>query len=97
MSMIDDNNVNIILFKDLSITDEEKGFVESILGIDNSAHNTTVMQRKVAISVLFLAKQIEASSKSNDKNAKRMFCLTLVIGLLGTVQLVELILKLLGK
>lgn len=95
MNSKQENNVNIRLFNNLDTTNEEIDYINSVLNIDASNEkNTIYLQRKVSLSILFLAKQIEASSKSNDRNAKRMYWLTLVLGAFGLVQLAELILKL---
>lgn len=81
------------IFSKLNMTEEDAKFVVNISEADNMEHNIAFLQKKTALSIFFLAKELEASSKSSNINSTRMFWLTLIIGLFGLVQIVDLILK----
>lgn len=84
------------VFQQFEVTESEKEFIENVKASCNPQFNDRLNVAHGVLTNLYLAKQIEAASKSNDKSSSRMFWLTLVIGVFGAVQLVELILKLLG-
>lgn len=95
--MESNKNINIDLFKSVNLNDEEKAYINSVLDIDNQEHNMTVLQKKTAFSILYLAKQIEASSKSNDRHSKAMKWLTFALLIASAVQAVSAVIQLCTK
>ena len=84
------------IYKHVPMTEEDLNFVSGIADADNQPHNVPYLQKKTANAIFYLAKRIEESDKANQKNANKMFWLTLVIGFFSILQLIELILKLCG-
>lgn len=84
------------IFDSFKMSNEETQFINNVAEADNMNHNLAFIEKKQFFSTFYLAKQIEASGKSNDKHSKRMFWLTVAIVVFSAVQFVELILKLLN-
>lgn len=81
------------IFKNLELSDEEIKYLTQIATADNMEHNIAFINKKIATSVFFLAKEIEASNKSNSKSANRMVWLTVAIAAASVLQIIELALK----
>lgn len=86
------------MFDKFNSSKEEKEFIEGVhLGVFNSKdHVRDFYEGHSILANYYLAKQIEAASKSSDKSSNRMFWLTLVIVAFGAVQIADLVLKLTG-
>lgn len=83
------------IFKDLNLTDDEKEFVKNIKQDLGPTGDMQVSLKGIALSTLYLGKQIEVSSKSNDRSSKRMFWLTAAIVFFGACQVVVAVISLL--
>jgi hypothetical protein len=82
-------------------SEEEEKFINSIAEADNENHNLAFLNKKQAISTIYLAKQIEESSKliiesnerlskSTEKQAKALNWLTLLLVALTIIMLLKM-------
>lgn len=73
-----------------NLTNEEKDFISTV---DAGTQNPDFYQAHSILANFYLAKQIEAASKSSDKSSKAMAWLTAVIALFTLCQVVIAIIK----
>lgn len=79
------------------VSKEEEVFLENVLASRNDNFNHRVLEANNVFATFYLAKQMELSSKSNDKNAIRMFWLTIAIAFLGACQVAVAVLGIFNK
>lgn len=80
------------MFNKFKKTQDEQEFIENVDAsgagpMDSSSVHTV-------LAIYYLAKQIEASSESNDRSSNRMFWLTIVIGFFAACQVIVAIINL---
>jgi len=83
------------------ISEELEKFINDIAGADNANHNLAFLSKKQAFSILYLAKQIEESSKlviesneklskSSERQAKALNYLTIILIILTFIMLMRM-------
>ncbi len=82
------------MFNKFPMTKDEIDFVKNVDA--SGGMNMSSFEVHNILANYYLAKQIEASSISNDKSSRKMFWLTMVIGVFGVAQVIELVFKLFG-
>ena len=76
------------MFEKFKLNDSEKKFLEETINAPSVVNhsNFSMSDKYKILSEFYLAKQVEMSSESNDKHAKAMNLLTLIIAASALVQ-----------